>query len=1060
MVAQIRTGLWVRNGFAIRGQLLHYRDFMLRELCYDQDLFIIQSAFVILDPNVVLVSILDRFRLTKWFSGDVKHSYYDGTQLFTMVEEVLYVIITCLSESANARRLSPLEIVRREIVHGLALGACPFTELCKRVAERIVDDSNLDRALSMIANYKSPISSTDFGLYELKDEYFDEVNPFFFHYTRNRREEAESILKTRLSKKTGSKTPIIVPKPFGVTSGPFVSIPQIFTSEVLLQIIFFSIRNVFLHAEASGSLVSSGDAILDQALHLTMLALVEQPTTFSAMAATAIVENEKMTYLELLCKLEVNDALKAFKPKTQWCLDEILKYEPAMVGRYRIGTSSLQPVTDAEDAKKRAAKARQAMIMQDFAKKQQQILLQFEDEDEDIADDIEDSTPVEALGPCIVCQDELDATQSFGILGFIQPSRVIKRMPEARWDLLERVLQCPPSLDRQLSPTVPIADAPRLSSPPGVSPFGLTPSEETRFGLYGSVCGHLMHTECFGVYINSVEQRHLQQPTRNHPEVVERKEFLCPLCKSLGNIVIPLISRPKELTDQSDPLLWSTSHQKSMLPLGEWMRKSQTDLLVTPVDRARDSLQLLYTGEFVFWAAEDVAPNTQATDVRTRSQQVVVDSIDNIIRPLSAQTPHLRDRMEPAPGLRGRGLYLPQDLVAYTINAAEVAQRGSGTSEASLIENTNDSTVIRIIRGLVAYLAKRSEFSFLARPDKGRQAIRHGILTRLLPSAMRDRNAMMMQPLMLRDPFVVLVETAAVAPEILPHVVVLTYFLCMARTAVGLVDLLSQLQSGGTVPRISPSCPELFGESVAIFVQSVCRHSPVLEQMAEAVLSHFGEGLFERLLYAHTLPFLRSASLLLGAVLPTRTMTKPDPSLPEYHRILRLLNIPPLSDISADSNEGLRSALATWCEHFGMHFSSQPRHCAIILDWPGVHHMALLPRILDAVFTNDAQALVCQRCETTPTDPAICLFCGIVCCHQSHCCLDVDDRKQGECNMHMREYVWLDLSGLVLTLLTLGAEVRSAYISLSNDAWCSIFMPVPGRLPNPHIWTSMGNLTT
>ena len=39
MIAQIRTGLWVRNGFAIRdGQLLHYRDYMLHELCYDQDI--------------------------------------------------------------------------------------------------------------------------------------------------------------------------------------------------------------------------------------------------------------------------------------------------------------------------------------------------------------------------------------------------------------------------------------------------------------------------------------------------------------------------------------------------------------------------------------------------------------------------------------------------------------------------------------------------------------------------------------------------------------------------------------------------------------------------------------------------------------------------------------------------------------------------------------------------------------------------------------------------------------------------------------------------------------
>ena len=67
MIAQIRTGLWVRNGFAIRGQLLHYRDFMLRELCYDQDLFILQTALVVLDPNTVVVSMLDRFQLLGYF---------------------------------------------------------------------------------------------------------------------------------------------------------------------------------------------------------------------------------------------------------------------------------------------------------------------------------------------------------------------------------------------------------------------------------------------------------------------------------------------------------------------------------------------------------------------------------------------------------------------------------------------------------------------------------------------------------------------------------------------------------------------------------------------------------------------------------------------------------------------------------------------------------------------------------------------------------------------------------------------------------------------------------
>ena len=33
---------------------------MFRELCYDQDLLVLQMALVILDPNLIFVSVLDR----------------------------------------------------------------------------------------------------------------------------------------------------------------------------------------------------------------------------------------------------------------------------------------------------------------------------------------------------------------------------------------------------------------------------------------------------------------------------------------------------------------------------------------------------------------------------------------------------------------------------------------------------------------------------------------------------------------------------------------------------------------------------------------------------------------------------------------------------------------------------------------------------------------------------------------------------------------------------------------------------------------------------------------
>jgi hypothetical protein len=54
-------------------------------------------------------------------------------------------------------------------------------------------------------------------------------------------------------------------------------------------------------------------------------------------------------------------------------------------------------------------------------------------------------------------------------------------------------------------------------------------------------CGHAIHLECWGNYYTSVHQQHL---SRNYFEGqmaidVTKREFLCPLCKSISNILVP-----------------------------------------------------------------------------------------------------------------------------------------------------------------------------------------------------------------------------------------------------------------------------------------------------------------------------------------------------------------------------------------------------------------------------------------------------------------------------------------------------------------------------------------
>ncbi|TFK47973.1 hypothetical protein OE88DRAFT_1704965 [Heliocybe sulcata] len=993
MIAQIRTGLWVRNGFAIRGQLLHYRDFMLRELCYDQDIFILQTALAILDPNLVIVSILDRFQLLYYFSGLTIHPIYEGAQLMSMVEEVLYVLITILSEKANPCKLPLPVAVRREIIHALAVGPCTFTDLVKRVAERMVDDICFERVLKEVADFKPPEGIADSGLYELKDESFDEVNPFFYHYTRNKREEIEVILKSRLKKK-GVENPVIVPKPLDIQHGPFTVLTHAFESEALLQVIFYAIQNIVNMTTASGAAPSSSEAILDQALHLAMLALVERPEVFSNLAFTRAFEQQ--TLLQVLCNLEHQKAYNAYKDRITWILDQLQIHVPDEVANHRQVVPLTDGGADAESEKKRAAKARQEAIMRQMKAQQASFAVNFEDVDDEEDEDISEAAEQpQSYGTCIVCQEDLNSVKAFGILGLLQPSRLVRRHPDGQHMYFYEALQTTPSLDRSAQRDSDTAFPPQDADARDAKSrhslnFDGFPLASTRFGVYGSICNHMMHLDCFQSYSGSVRSRHRSQPTRNHPENIPRKEYICPLCKSLGNVIMPMAL----------PVTASLSE----VPFSDWVRASGISILKSKPDPLLDSLQFRNgTGEFVFWAAQDPGypPYSRVYD-RWENAELhrMVDTVMVITKTISQQTRHLRERAEPQDGERGAGMYLAEELVGYTIASLEIAQRGTGSTGNTVADSLTDAQ-IRCIGGLLRCLGKLSALQFKGRADEGRDAVRQAIIKRLLPEWSRSSLTPFSSPLLLRDPFTLLVETAVVAPDMLRHVLVLTYYACLARTVIGLVYFCSKTRNINASVGTYSSHEDIFGD-VRIFFMSVARHSPVFEHSATLAFQTFGESRLEKLLYTFTLPFLRRAAILCRAVLPSAfpspTSEGEDPS--EYRRLLAMLGIPPLSDLP--NQDTLQNCLSGWCAHYGHSQVASQFNFGVALEYPAIYRIAQLPLILDNLFGDHEKVMTCPKCKTVPFDAAICLICGTPVCMQSHCCWDIDT-KRGECNMHTRE---------------------------------------------------------
>ncbi|KAJ2816712.1 E3 ubiquitin-protein ligase ubr1, partial [Coemansia sp. 'formosensis'] len=172
-------------------------------------------------------------------------------------------------------------------------------------------------------------------------------------------------------------------------------------------------------------------------------------------------------------------------------------------------------------------------------------------------------------GSCIVCQEECDGAKSYGVLSLVQASRAVRTAPLADAAHVIDILRLPGGLDSTISDSSTVLpqspdEVSTMSSAKGSgssrtsdhlgtankvaagaygAPSGLKgfPVLYHERGMAASTCGHLMHVRCFMQYCQGVEAKRQQQPTRNHPENLHRKEYLCPLCKSLGNVLLPAL---------------------------------------------------------------------------------------------------------------------------------------------------------------------------------------------------------------------------------------------------------------------------------------------------------------------------------------------------------------------------------------------------------------------------------------------------------------------------------------------------------------------------------------
>ncbi|KAF2477860.1 uncharacterized protein BDR25DRAFT_275349 [Lindgomyces ingoldianus] len=597
-LAQMRAGIWVRNGLTLaRHQMTQYRSVSQRDVSYQRDIFLLQTALVICNPSAFLATMVDRFGLLGWMTGqyDNQHTFEEG-QAVEVVEDFVHLLIILLSDRTA---LIPVEddidphivAMRRDIAHILCFKPLSYSDLTGRLADKTQNMDEFPKVLEEMTKFRPPEGLSDTGTFELKEQNIELIDPYIHQYSRNQREEAETIYKNYMAKKTGKQASDIVfePKLRPIPSGLFRNLSDFTRQPFFTQIIYYLLGYALVAGSVTPGIPATRvEAYVQFVLQLLLVAVLEDksehhewsqaaPESFVTSVLTKHANfglDHHPTILSILKTLLEKEMFKSCEPKIKLILHRlkqrqqstfIIASEALHMPVDRMDTSSPASVTLQEkELKKKQALERQARVMASFKEQQGKFMANqdFDLGEEDFSDfDEAGSHAAEQekvvkypSGTCILCQEETNDLRLYGTFGYVSESSILRLTDLKDNDWVEEVTQTPISLDRSADSLRPFGVAGKnrriVEKITSTGETILTerqdlgkgfPCLQTRRGPVSTGCGHIMHYSCFEVYLQATQRRHVSQIARNHPERPDAKEFMCPLCKALGNMFLPII---------------------------------------------------------------------------------------------------------------------------------------------------------------------------------------------------------------------------------------------------------------------------------------------------------------------------------------------------------------------------------------------------------------------------------------------------------------------------------------------------------------------------------------
>ncbi|KAI4146634.1 MAG: hypothetical protein L6R39_003389 [Caloplaca ligustica] len=1139
-LAQMKAGMWVRNGLSLRHQMGTYRGVTNRDHAHNRDIFLLQTALVVYNPSTILASMIDRFGMDEWMRGNyVSRPGFEVNQQLDVAEDLIHLLIVLLSDRTL---LQPLDDttkpqtpgIRRDIIHILCFKPMAFSELCGRLSDRVQDAGEFQKILEEMTNFKAPEGLSDSGTFELKPEYLADVDPYIAHFSKNQRDEAENAYRTWMAKVTGKAASDIVlePRLQSIQSGLFQDLGAFTRTMLFTQIVYYSLMFPIIAHHTLQIPETRLEAFLQVVLHLVLGAVIEDEKAdidemdddadsfvVHALCKTAHPSQYLSTVFSVLVKMLDNDKLKACHPKIRLIMHRLQQRRPRLYASAvaqihssgnasqrmlldRLGAESpLTPLSDdseakqkqaqeIREAKKRQALDRQARIMASFQQQQQNFEMANQDSidwGEAESDDM-NSTATGATEEhkkmwrypadnCLVCQEEVNDTRLYGTFGLIMNSNIFRQTKLRDEDFVDEVISSPAGLDRSADNIRPFGLAgrnrERLRKMASNGKEIITehqglgkgfPSEFTVRGPVSTGCGHVMHYKCFETFSLSTHRRQGNQIPRNHPERLERMEFVCPLCKALGNTFLPIIWKGKE---EAFPGVLQVD-----VPFGEWLRTG-IGLAVTRFQKCAvgedgsrfKELFVTYTSKNIIsslasqmmqaqnkglisaqYASRSSVPGLQSmpghyptedgnnplSPTNLTPESVLMQELMAVYQRLrdTIQLNDLSDRTYP---LKPAGS--PEDLIytdtlprtlGYSIAAVEIASRGTEVEPGMTLLEKIPALALTHLRILsetassyIAVGGMRNSGINRSAPEFSETNVNqllqlfagHPQIAGIGLKAWSSHSKILLPPAISQDPFTFLAEcSVCLVPAFnfeVHHIVRLCYLLELVKVVVCLMNTPNLSQSASREAR--SDLPERARHETSPFVDFVLHIRSYWANSSE--FSFTPDSYVARYWYtmvrAYALPFLRKVAILLhvrhGLDLPHTGFADTDE--PELERLAKALRLPSLTELfeSATPSGGISSSLVVgWLEHWRWSLK-QPTLCHAAVEGLRINHPVIFELIgLPKAYDTLTAETIKRRCPTTGKELTEPVLCLF--CGAILCsqanCCLKNNR--GGCNQHMR----------------------------------------------------------